>query len=259
MRNVTLVILLIVVTAVTVGGQQVSITGPNRQGMVEGRTYTITWRADELESISLVAHGIRTPLGTESRGDYEIVIAEGTPALQGKVDWTVPWIDGADFFIKAKGYDAGGKIVAIDERGYDFRPAVLANRMKDGIYLDLHQRVNQRLYVQKNSRITHVYLSTSSQNYLWLPPNRHMKVPHDHAGVFRVLEKELNHWSVLFSVDMPYAMRYHGGHFIHATSPNMYQYLGTPASSGCNRLTLTDARELYMMTPVGTRVEVIGP
>jgi len=54
-------------------------------------------------------------------------------------------------------------------------------------------------------------------------------------------------------------MRYLSGHFIHATSPNLYKFLGEPASHGCNRLTKTDAKALYDATPLGTRVEVIGP
>jgi len=74
-----------------------------------------------------------------------------------------------------------------------------------------------------------------------------------------VLEKKRSHWSTLFNVRMPWAMRYHGGHYIHATSPNLYRLLGRPASHGCNRLTHRDARELYQTTPLGTRVEVVGP
>lgn len=58
---------------------------------------------------------------------------------------------------------------------------------------------------------------------------------------------------------MRYSLRYHGGHYIHATTRNYYSALGQPASHGCNRLTLEDARALYLMTPIGARVEVIGP
>lgn len=239
-------------------GQSLSLTGPNREGMLEGASYNITWESRGIRSVSLVAHGTRTPLGTESRGSFDTVIAEGVPATS-EAQWTVPLIDAITFFIKAKGYDDSGQLVAIDERGYRFRPAAMADRMADGMYLVLNQRINQRLYVQKDNRITHAYLSSSSRNYEWRPRNSHVQRPHDHAGVFRVLSKTRNHWSIVFQVDMPWAMRYHGGHFIHATSPNLYRNLGEPASSGCNRMTNHDARELYQMTPVGTRVEVIGP
>ena len=227
--------------------------------MREGETYTITWAADAIQSVSVVVYGTRTPRGTTSRGNFQIAAAEAVPAALGQLSWTVPWIDSVEFLVKAKGYNSLGYQVAMDERRYGFRPAVMANRTEDGIYLDLHERINQRVYVQKDSCLTRAYLSSSSENYLWLAPSRHSTKPHDHAGVFKVLEKKRSHWSTLFNVRMPWAMRYHGGHYIHATSPNLYRLLGRPASHGCNRLTHRDARELYQTTPLGTRVEVIGP
>jgi hypothetical protein len=256
-RGVLFLLLIVVSSAPGLG--QVVLTGPTRQAMIEGRTYSITWNANGLESISLVAYGMRTPLGSVSRGDFDIVIADNVPASEGRVNWTVPWIDSIEMIVKLEEYDDSGQLVATNERKYGFRPAAMTYRMADGIYLDLHDRIDQRLYVQINHRITHVYISSSSRNYLWMPPNRHLNMPHDHAGVFRVLDKIPNYWSRLFDVPMPYAMRYLGGHFIHATSPDMYEYLGEPASSGCNRLTEYDARELFERTPIGTRVEVIGP
>lgn len=239
--------------------QTISITGPDRPGMLEGVTYAITWASEGIKSVSIVAHGVRTPLGTKSRGRFHIAVAEGIPAKPKRARWTVPWIDSIRFLVKLKGYNALGQLAAMDERRYSFRPAVLANRTKDGIYLDLHESRKQRLYVQKNYEIIRAYLSSSSESYRWRPPGDHSRVVHDHAGVFKVLEKKRVHWSTLFRVWMPWAMRYHGGHFIHGTSPNLYRLLGGPASHGCNRLTREHALELYRMTPLGTRVEVIGP
>ena len=240
--------------------QQITIISPNRRAMLEGVQYRINWKASEqVESISVVVYGTKTPLGSESRGDFSIIVAESVPADMKGVEWTVPWIDSVAFFIKLKAFDSKGEQIEVTERGYGFRPQIMAHRMADGIYLDLHKRANQRLYVQKHYDITHAYLSSSSRDYYWLPPNRHINSPHDHAGVYSVLEKKLLHHSRLFDVDMPFAMRYHTGHFIHATFPNLYINLGGPASSGCNRLTEEDAKELYYSTPLGTRVEVIGP
>ncbi|HOJ21552.1 MAG TPA: L,D-transpeptidase [Armatimonadota bacterium] len=239
--------------------QSLSITGPARSGLLEGELYRITWKATGLKGISVVATGERTPLGTNSRGTFTTIIAESAPASRGTAPWRVPWIDAVELTIKVKGYDARGQLVATDMRRYHFRPAVMAHRMKNGIYLDLHLPRRQRLYVQRDGRITHAFLSSSSARYSWQPRNRHPAAPHDHAGVYRVLEKRKMHWSQLFDVPMPYAIRYHGGHFIHATSRNLYAHLGRPASAGCNRLTRHDASLLYQMTPIGTRVEVIGP
>ncbi|MHB9038376.1 MAG: L,D-transpeptidase [Armatimonadota bacterium] len=255
-----LVLLSIFVPAISPGlAQEVLLTGPNREAMIEGDTYPITWDSDGMTSVRLVVHGTRTPLGIESRGDFEVVIAEEVPASNGVLDWTVPWIDSIEFLIKIEGYDSAGHVVATHERGYGFRPEVMANRTADGIYLDLHKRFDQRLYVQQGHRITHVYISSSSRNYHWLPPNGHISQPHDHAGVFRILDKIPDYWSRQYDVPMPYAMRYLSGHFIHATNPDYYDLLGAPASSGCNRMTQRDAKVLYDMTPIGTRVEVIGP
>jgi hypothetical protein len=239
--------------------QSIAITGPDRDGVVEGQTYSITWSANGIQSVSLVAQASRTPRGTTSRGQFEIAIAEGVPAADGSASWEVPWLDTVRFRIRAKGYNAQGQEVAATERLYNFRPAVMAERLEDGIYIDLSSETNQRLYMQRDYRLTRAYLTTSSENYLWRPPCSHIRTPHDHAGVFSIIEKKRSHWSELFQVEMPWAMRYHRGHFVHATSPNLYGGLGTASSGGCNRLTDHDARELYRMTSLGTRVEVIGP
>lgn len=256
------VLMIMLLTALLVGavyGQQLSITAPNRFAMLEGQIYKICWTSRGIDSVNVVVHGTNTPVGDASRGDFNIVVADSVPAATGYADWQVPWIDSINIFVKLKGYDSSGKAVAVTEKAYGFRPAVLAGRTIDGIYLDLHAKTNQRLYVQKNHKLIKAYLATSSAAYYWLPPNHHINKPHDHAGVFSVLDKVPLHHSKLFDVDMPWAMRYHGGHFVHATSPDMYQFLGMPASSGCNRMTYKDAKELYMSTPVGTRLEVIGP
>lgn len=258
MRLTLMMFFLIILVSSRVLAGNIDLIGPDRQALVEGRSYPISWDAEGVDSIDIVAYGSRTPLGNESRGDFMIVIADNASSGAGEVYWTVPWIDSIKFSIKAVGYNPSGVIVS-DEREYAFRPFCMAGRTADGIYLDLHARDNQRLYAQKGGRIILAFLSTSSRNYLWIPPNRRLNIPHDHAGVFRVLEKIPNYWSRLYQVSMPYAMRYAGGHFIHATSEDQYGWLGQPASSGCNRLTLADARELYFMTPLGTRVEVIGP
>lgn len=236
-----------------------SISWPNRQSLTEGNIYTISWLATIGETVSITASGKRTPLGTTSRGNFSIPIAKKVPAVQGEHSFKLPWIDAGKFTIRAKEYDSAGRMVASGEREYEFRPLVLANRTKDGLYLDLHASKNQRIYVQKDGRITRVYISSSSENYRWLPPNKHIPQPHDHAGVFQVLQKNPSHWSSLYNVSMPWSMRYLGGHYIHATSKRYYKLLGRPASHGCNRLSRYDAQQIFNATPVGTRVEIIGP
>jgi lipoprotein-anchoring transpeptidase ErfK/SrfK len=237
-----------------VHAQTLSLTGPNVAALTEGRSYSLTWKSDGIQSVSWVACGSRTHLGRKSRGNFTLAVGQALPAESGATPWTVPWMDGIRFTLKVKGYDSSGKVVAQDVRAYGFRPKVLANRTKDGLYLDLHRKERQRLYVQKIGQITQAYFTTSSMGYLWMPPNRHPSRPHDHAGVFKVIGKSRDHYSKLFRVHMYWALRYHNGHFIHATSRNLYDDLGRPSSHGCNRLTRYDACELYKNTPVGARV-----
>jgi hypothetical protein len=240
-------------------GQTLSLTGPARAGMTEGHSNTLAWNADGLKTVNLLVYGPRTPLGHAARGDFMEVIGTGIPAELGTLEWKTPWLDGRGFTLKIKGYDAAGRLAASDLRRYGFRPQVLEDRLADGIYLDLHRRKRERLYVQRGGEITRVFLTTAAVGYRWMPPGRHINKPHNHAGVFKILGKERNHWSRLFDVNMRWAMRYHGGHFIHATSRNLYDDLGEPASHGCNRLTRADAKELFDVIPNGFRVEVIGP
>jgi lipoprotein-anchoring transpeptidase ErfK/SrfK len=256
-RLVSLSVLLLLSTGAF--AQSLSMVGPVQAELTEGRTYTFSWNGGGLETVNIALEGTCTPLGKVSRGSFSIPLANRIPAAVGEFSFVIPWIDSAQFSVVIKGYDSTGGQVFEDSKSYGFRPAVLADRTLDGIYVDLHLRVNQRLYVQKCGRISKIYICSSSQNYHWLPPNRHIDEPHDHAGIFKVIQKSPLYRSKEFDVDMRWAMRYLSGHFIHATSKRLYRYLGRPASHGCNRLTLFDAQQLYDMTPLGTRVEVIGP
>lgn len=83
--------------------------------------------------------------------------------------------------------------------------------------------------------------------------------PHNHAGHFSVLRKSANHVSGQYGSPMPYAMFFYGGHAIHATEPHLYAKLGTPASHGCVRTNMEDAKWLFERTPLGTPVIVEGP
>ena len=252
-------VFLLIIACLPAVCQEIYLNPLPKSELTEDHSYHVEWSAAGVETINVVIQGERTPLGGKSRGSYEIVLLNGVPAVNCECTFTMPWVDSIAFLLKVRGYDGSGHLISVGEQKYSFRPKVLANRFDDGIYLDLHLRKNQRLYVQKDRVITRACLSSSSENYSWYPPNVHPKKPHDHAGVFKVLSKDPDHWSELYDVRMYWAMRYLAGHFIHATYANLYKYLGQPASHGCNRLTKVDAKALYSSTPIGTRVEVIGP
>ena len=250
---------LVLIVSASALAQDMYINGPEQAELIEGQTYVAVWNAGGAETVDISLVGTCTPLGAKSRGAFEVIIAKGIPAVECEYSFKLPWVDAVKLALRIVGRDGAGKRVSAGEREYRFRPAVLANRTEDGIYLDLHQKANQRLYVLKDGAITRVYLSSSSMRYSWRSRNSHPETPHDHAGVFKVISKSPKAYSRLYEVSMPWAMQYLSGHFIHATSPNFYRLLGRPASHGCNRLTREDARALYQVTPIGTRVEVIGP
>lgn len=243
--------------AVPLGGPSISITSPTYDQLGEGRTYEISWSASDVDTVSLVATGHRTSIPERNRGDFRIIIAKKVPASTGSASWKVPFLDTLTFRITAKGYDSAGKLVAEGYRPYTFRPSLLANRTADGIYIDVRQEIRQRLYVMKNNKVIHVYLTSGSKLNEYYPRNVHPNKPHDHYGVFRITNKYPVWHSKLFDVDMTWAMRYWNGHFIHGTSPSEYGKLGHAASSGCNRLERSQAKELYDSTPIGTRVEIV--
>lgn len=193
MTRILLIALISAALAAAAGAQTLAFVGPDRDTLVEGDRYSIEWTSWGLKSLSIIAYGERTPLGGKSRGSFQIVVSPALPAEEAQRGWTVPWIDALRFNIKLKGYDHFGRLVQTSVRAYGFRPGTLANRFADGIYVDLQKRRDQRLYVQKGGRITHCYLTSSSARYDWRPPNTHPGALHDHAGVFKVLSKELNH------------------------------------------------------------------
>jgi len=249
---------MIVVAAGPAYAQALYVTWPAEVEAVEGRALTLEWSAGGAETVIVALHGTRTSLGGRPRGEFSLLVGK-LAAAEGKISLTVPWIDSLAFALKVKAYDGTGGMLGIEERQYRFRPGVLADRTEDGIYLDLRLRENQRLYVQKNQELTHAYLSTSSAAYNWVYTERSPRKFHDHAGVCKVVSKSRSHWSSQFEVRMLWAIRYHEGHFIHATTRDQYRLLGQPASHGCNRLAINDAKQLYEMTDIGTRVEIIGP
>jgi lipoprotein-anchoring transpeptidase ErfK/SrfK len=92
-----------------------------------------------------------------------------------------------------------------------------------------------------------------------LPPGEELESPHSHVGYFRVERKDPDHISGEFGSPMPFAMFYWRGHAIHATEPKFYNQLGTPASHGCVRTTLDDAKWLFERTALNTPVIIEGP
>jgi len=112
----------------------------------------------------------------------------------------------------------------------------------------------QRLYVYEGEQIRWVMLCSTASSGINLPPDENMDGIHNHFGMFSILDKQKNKFSIIYRVAMPYALHYHGGHYIHATQ--LTEFLGTPASHGCVRLKLSDAKKLYDWAEVGDLVNI---
>ncbi|HPP75244.1 MAG TPA: L,D-transpeptidase [Armatimonadota bacterium] len=237
---------------------QVALLGPSVNQLAEGRVYDIEWTSQGIETVTLEAEGNLTSLPDSPRGMFNVTIAEKIPADQNKFRWRVPFIDSTRFVLKTKGYDSRGQLVAQDVKLYHYRIEILRTRTADGIYVDLRNPARQRLYRLKNNIVTHAYLTSGSRSGTFYTKSQDSAQPHDHVGVFRVTQKYPLYWSREYSVWMTHAMRFWKGHFIHGTYPSEYSKIGTPASSGCVRLHRTDARELFEISPIGTRVEIFG-
>lgn len=70
------------------------------------------------------------------------------------------------------------------------------------------------------------------------------------AGKFRIYRREAMSWSVQFKVWMPLAQYFYRGYAMHEF-PSVPSY---PASHGCVRIPSTDARTVWQMGQIGTRV-----
>ena len=83
------------------------------------------------------------------------------------------------------------------------------------------------------------------------------------TGHYHVIFKDPMVWSAPWRVWMPWAINWHGNYFIHqlphypGSSENIgASELGRPASHGCVRVNVGDARRLYDWTKVGIPVWV---
>ncbi len=115
-------------------------------------------------------------------------------------------------------------------------------------------RDKQRLYYYQDGKLIHTFVCSTSLTGRAATGDKNPKGIHDHIGVFSIHAKERSHYSRQYDVAMPYALRFFGGHFIHATTK--IRQLGRPASHGCVRLHPRDAKTLYAICKVGCQVEI---
>lgn len=71
------------------------------------------------------------------------------------------------------------------------------------------------------------------------------KQPHNHLGMFKIINRDADYYSREHNCPMRYSLFYYAKHALHATASGCYRQLGSPASHGCTRQTLKDAKELF--------------
>ena len=221
---------------------------------IEGRTYTVVWQwQGQIARVSLTYDYEVVGLANRTRGKESIAVT-GRSANRGYATFVPKWIDSPGFTLHVDGFDAAGNHVASCERFLRFRPTEAADI--HGTFICV-LRDHERLYYFHDDKLTRLHIvSTARPGYL--TPPMHPGLTHGGVRMGQVFYKDENAWSNQYHCPMPYwmAITSSGSHGIHATTPGAYRHLGSPASHGCVRQHLEDARILYSMVKLGTPVYV---
>lgn len=222
----------------------------------DGQTVTIRWEADSsVSTVRFFYYGERVRLGGRDRGRFEGIINGGLVPNTGETSWTVPWLDGPHLNLRVAAYDEHGELVGHTERRVRLLPREFRNLPPTCIAVS--KRLQRLYYIEKGEtqRVHIVSTGAPGRTTPTMRPGLHLA---RRGAVGRVFNKAPNPFSSLYRVHMPYwlGITSSGSHGIHATSPRYYSRLGRPASGGCIRQHLADARVLYRMVAVGTPVYV---
>jgi len=190
--------------------------------------------------------------GLEIKNGYSPL--KGAGATLGQIDTDNDGL--SDRFELAFGTDLGSSDTDKDGfkdkseivSGYDPRtPLPVKITKKIQVYL-----AKQRMEYYVNTVVLATY-TISSGKWNWPTP----------TGEFKIINKSPRAWSKLAGLWMPYWMGFAGGKFgIHDLPewPNGTKegasHLGKPVSHGCIRLGTAQAKEVYTLTPVGTKLIV---
>ncbi|MDQ0794387.1 L,D-transpeptidase [Streptomyces sp. B1I3] len=75
------------------------------------------------------------------------------------------------------------------------------------------------------------------------------------TGASKVYWRNINHWSTLYDVRMPYAQFFDGGQAFHSVTKSMYN---NPGSAGCVNMRPADAKSYWNLLKNGDDVFVYG-
>lgn len=224
--------------------------------IVEGRQLPIRWQTGgPIDHVRIYYSYDLCPLGGKPRGKSGRVLQGTMLPNTGQVTWTVPWLDTTAVRLRIAGYDSQQQRLAADEIGLRFLPAEISDLPPRSIGII---KKRQRLYYLEGGRLRRMHIvSTAAPGYT--TPTMHPGAWDPRRGAMgKIFRKARAPMSRTYRVVMPYWLQItsSGSHGIHATTPRYYSRLGRPASHGCVRQHLEDARILYSMVSVGTPVYV---
>jgi lipoprotein-anchoring transpeptidase ErfK/SrfK len=236
------------------GQPALSVAFPATGSQVAEGVVTFVWHtAGPIVRVKLSYSGERCRLGGQLRGNFSGDFA--TVQNSGTARVRVPWLDGTHFTLRLTGYDANGRSLATTEARYELLPEVCQGKPGHALVVC---KSRQRLYYLRDGRIVRMHMVSTGARGSWTPVMSPGSYDRKRGAMGRVFRKSTAPVSRLYQVVMRYylAITSSGSHGIHATSPNYYRRLGGPASHGCIRQHLADARTLYQLVPVGTPVYV---
>jgi hypothetical protein len=224
---------------------------------VEGETVKVAWETvGPIEYVRAFVYGENTELGGRSRGSFKHEILADSPN-RGVAEWEVEWIDGWDMTLRLVGLDEHYNIVTETERPLRFRPRALEGL--EGTFIAIIKS-RQRLYYYQQDQLEWISIVSTARSPYYTPTMQPGSYDRRRGAMGKVFNKSPKAWSNEYEVWMPYwmAVTSSGSHGIHATSSNLYRYLGGPASHGCIRQHRSDARTLYNKVSLGTAVYIFN-
>jgi hypothetical protein len=227
------------------------------QTWYDGDTMTLKWEtAGPVAAVRIQYHGEKIKLGGKSRGEFDGVLNEGK--IWGNTrstTWKVPWLDGTAIYLRIVAFDGDGKQLAEAERKVALLPREFKKLPKTCIAVS--KRL-QRLYYFVDGEIKRAHIVSTAAAGHYTPTMKPGSYDARYGHMGKVFNKAENPMSQQFQVKMPWwlAITASGSHGLHATSPNLYYRLGSPASHGCVRQHYADAHALYQAVSVGTPVYI---
>ena len=222
--------------------------------LVEDEPAEVLWQwGGEIASVRISCEYELCPLGGRSRGREQKILAGPLPNT-GCAILTPAWVDAPGLTLRLTGYDAAGRPVASAEKYVTLRPRQ-ARDLRGTFIVILRDR--QRLYFFQDDKLVRMHIiSTAMPGYT--TPRMAPGMVRGGLRMGQVFYKDAHAWSRRYKCPMPYwmAVTSTGSHGIHATVPRAYRRLGRPASHGCIRQHLHDARILFGMVKIGTPVYI---